>query len=365
MNEFNEFFGYVASQGSILAFTYKAIFIFLCIFVAVALLIALVREIRRPWYIRRKVDRAFRRTGLHNAEGEFPTLVSVRRDSNKQHGKILKIKNQGVPIPTFDAHAVGLEASLNGILYCMEYEKRSTYTLLYFLPRRYVQPTIISVEDTMICREPNCLVVGNTGSGKSYALLTILGAYAQRFPDVSITVCDYKKSSFTQFENTPNFYGYEAVPEGIRAVYKEFQERLEAEDPERNKQIRVLLIDEYGALISAQDKKTAEELKTMVANMLFMGRSLGIRVLIGVQRADAEHFKSGARDQFRAILGLGNLSKEQKGMLFSDFRDSMTECNDVGEGYLLIDGQNIERVKVAEIQDMGALNETIKKTMRH
>ncbi len=361
----NEFFEFVASQGGILAFTYKAIFIFLCIFVAVALLIALVREIRRPWYIRRKADRAFHCTGLCNAEGEFPTLVSVRRDSNKRQGKILKIKNQGIPIPTFDAHVVGLEASLNGIVYSIEYGKRSTYTLLYFLPRRYVQPTIISVEDTMICREPNCLVVGNTGSGKSYALLTILGAYARQFPDVSITVCDYKKSSFTQFENTPNFYGYEAVPEGIRSVYKEFQERLEADDPERNKQIRVLLIDEYGALISSRDRKTADELKTMVGNMLLMGRSLGIRVLIGIQRGDSENFMTGARDQFRAILGLGNLSKEQKNMLFTQFKDSMTERNGTGEGYLLIDGQNIERVKVAEIQDMGALNETIKKAMRH
>ena len=359
----NDFLEYIALHGGILPFTYKVIFIFLCVFTAVNLLIALVREIRCPWYIRRRVDRAFRRTGLHNAEGEFPTLASVRVDSNKQHGRVLKIKNQGIPIPTFDAHVVGLEASLNGIIYSIEYGKRSTYTLVYFLPRRYVRPTIISVDDTMICRQPNCLVIGNTGFGKSYALLTILGTYAQQFPDVSITVCDYKKSSFAQFEDTPNFYGYEAVPEGVRSVYKEFQERLEANDPERNKQIRVLLIDEYGALISAQDKKTAEELKTMVANMLFMGRSLGIRVLIGVQRADAEHFKAGARDQFRAILGLGNLSKEQKSMLFSEFRDSMTERNGVGEGYLLIDGQNIERVKVAEIRDMDALTETIRKAM--
>ena len=103
----------------------------------------------------------------------------------------------------------------------------------------------------------------------------------------------------------------------------------------------------------------------MVGNMLLMGRSLGIRVLIGIQRGDSENFMTGARDQFRAILGLGNLSKEQKNMLFTQFKDSMTERNGTGEGYLLIDGQNIERVKVAEIQDMGALNETIKKAMRH
>ena len=124
-----------------------------------------------------------------------------------------------------------------------------------------------------------------------------------------------------------------------------------------------MLIDEYGALISAQDKKAADELKTMVGNMLFMGRSLGIRVLIGIQRADAEYFKSGARDQFCAILALGKLSKEQKQMLFSDCKEKMTNRLGTGEGYLLIDERDIERVKVAEIKDFNALNDSIRKAM--
>lgn len=102
----------------------------------------------------------------------------------------------------------------------------------------------------------------------------------------------------------------------------------------------------------------------MVANMLFMGRSLGIRLLIGVQRADAEHFKAGARDQFRAILALGNLSKEQRQMLFSDYKDKMDGRNNgLGEGYLLIDGKGIEKVKVAPIKDIELLNASIRQAM--
>ena len=101
----------------------------------------------------------------------------------------------------------------------------------------------------------------------------------------------------------------------------------------------------------------------MVANMLFMGRSLGMRVVIGVQRADSEHFKAGARNQFKSILALGDLSKEQKQMLFSEYKDKMNERNGLGEGHLLIDGQDIERVKVAQIKDFDTLNNTIRQAM--
>ena len=160
----------------------------------------------------------------------------------------------------------------------------------------------------------NLLVVGRTNSGKSYALMAILYLLAE-YRNAIITICDFKKSSFAIFADTPNFYGYEDVPRGIREFYKEFTRRLEANDEERNKQICVLLIDEYSALISSRDKKEADELMTMVGNMLFMGRSLGIVVLIGIQRADSVFFKAGARDQFAAVLALGNLSKEQKNML--------------------------------------------------
>lgn len=326
-------------------------------------LVCLIQQLKLPLYTKKKFEKAIEQTGLHNGKSEYPSLVAVRSDKYKEHGKIYKVANKGISIEDFSNALPRLQAGLNGKIYKMEYGRKTTHALLYVLPYRYVRPTVISLDTEYLSREPNFLIVGKTGSGKSYMLSVLLGIYAHFVPEVSITICDYKKSSFAQFSDTPNFYGHEDVPEGIKTFYKEFSERLTDNDEERNKKIRVLLIDEYGALISAQDKKAAEELKTMVANMLFMGRSLGIRVLIGVQRADAEHFKAGARDQFRAILGLGNLSKEQKQMLFSDYKDSITEHNGLGEGYLLIDGQGIERVRVAAIRDFDALNDSIRAAM--
>ena len=339
------------------------------IFAAITIVgvVCIVQLLRCPPLEKERFQKAFERIGLHNSIGEKPVLLSKRKDKHKEHGAIYKLNNVGISIADFDSKNAQLEAALNLVIHRVEYGKKAQKILLSAIPRKHAKPTIISLNDELFanefCKLPNLLCVGKTGSGKSYALSVLLGIYSKYISDVSITVCDYKKSSFAHFEDTPNFYGYAAVPDGIRVFYQEFSEHLEANDEEHNKHIRVLLIDEYCALIGAQDKKAADELKTMVANMLFMGRSLGMRVLIGVQRADSEHFKSGARDQFRAILAFGDLSKEQKQMPFSEYKDKMNEGNGLGEGHLLIDGQDIERGKVAQIKDFDTLNDTIRQAM--
>lgn len=50
-------------------------------------------------------------------------------------------------------------------------------------------------------------------------------------------------------------------------------------------------------------------------------------------------------------------------MLFTDYRDKMNERSGLGEGYLLIDGKGIERVKIAPIRDFKSLNDAIRQAM--
>ena len=334
--------------------------------VGVVALLVVIKMIRKPVFEEIGINRRLRQTGFRNSDGKYPVLVSKHRDKYKKRGYVYTVRNYGISIVDFDNRKHQLVTVFNGRAGLIEYGRTAAITHIHVIPRKYDTPNIISENDDYMVRDLiNLLVVGRTGSGKSYALAVILGALARYNPDIRITICDYKKSSFAQYEGTPNFYGYEDVPDGIRVFYKEFTERLEANDVERNKRKRVLLIDEYGALIAAQEKKQADELRTMVANMLFMGRSLGIIVIIGIQRADSEHFKSGARDQFMAILSLGNLSREQKQMLFADYKDEMIADNGLGEGYLLVDGKGLDRVKIAAVNDHARLDKVIRQAMNH
>ena len=309
------------------------------------------------------LKKEFKASGITNKAGTPANLIRKRKDKNKKYGIIYEFFNPNVSMNNWRNLIPDLETILNSKIYQVSFGKNTHRVLIYAIPKKYAKPTTISVNDNPTIEGSSTLAVGNTGSGKSYYLLTTAGSCARTNPYTTLIICDYKKSSFAQFEDTKNFYGYADVPNGIKTAYKEFTERLQANDEERNKKLLVLIIDEYGALISALDKKIAEEIKTMVGNMLFMGRSLGIKVIIGIQRADSEYFKSGARDQFKTIVGLGNLSKEQKQMLFSEYKDEMTDINHIGEGYMLIDGKGIERIKVAEIEDFNSLNEVIRKSM--
>ena len=214
------------------------------------------------------------------------------------------------------------------------------------------------------------LITGSSGSGKSVALLFLLGKRLQADPDTCIYVCDFKNSADFRFlakSNYPYYFAGNDCMSGVKKFYERFNAARQSGETGRR---FLLVFDEYPAFISRlqmQDKqektKKAGEVLNMISEILMLGRGIGYGVWIVTQRADASLFSGGSRDNFMVLLALGRLSREQKGMLFSG-EELPDRVYQPGEGVILLDGREVKEVKIPWITDMMGWKKQIVCTLR-
>lgn len=202
----------------------------------------------------------------------------------------------------------------------------------------------------------NFLLTGGSGSGKSWTLLYLLGCLLQDTPDIEVYLCDFKKSEeFMFLRKYKNYYSGNECYDGILNYYNSFCEVRESGKARRR---CILICDEYPALINyltMRDKidktKKANEVLGAVSELLMLGRGKGYSTWIVTQRAEASLFINGARDNFMITVGLGRMSKEQKGMIFPG-EDIPNKIFRTGEGCILADGYPLQLVAYPRIKNM-------------
>lgn len=215
------------------------------------------------------------------------------------------------------------------------------------------KPAPLSLDVKTHC---HTLLTGSSGSGKSYALLYLLGCLLQDIPEIELYFCDFKNSEdFAFLKGYSHYYSGNDCYEGVMAYYECFcNARIAGKATRRH----ILIFDEYPAFInylSTKDKhektKKAGNILSVVAEILMLGRGIGYGVWIVTQRADASLFANGARDNFMVVLGLGRMSKEQKGMVFSG-EEIPDNIYHQGEGCLLADGHPLYEIKIPIIRSV-------------
>ena len=202
----------------------------------------------------------------------------------------------------------------------------------------------------------NLLLTGCSGSGKSYALLYLLGSVLKSNEDIEIFFCDFKNSyDFSFLEDYPHYYSGDNCYEGITEYYRVFcSARQQREFTKKH----LLICDEYPSLVNylqgkdkANKTKYASDVLSAISELLCLGRGIQFYTWIVTQRADNSLFANGARDNFMVVIGLGRLSKEQKGMLFSG-EELPERIYKKGEGILLADGYPLREVKFPFIRNI-------------
>ena len=197
-------------------------------------------------------------------------------------------------------------------------------------------------------RTPHIIIIGATGSGKTYCCKLLLGKIARYFPDSELIVCDMKADNDYAFlHGSQNYFRFMDCEKGLDKISTMLVERQQG-NPDRH--FTVLYFDEWASYISAisTDKKAHANALQSLSRLLMMGRSFNLQVVISQQRADASTFGT-ARDNFNLAIGLSNLSKEGQQMLFTDFREKMLPDRTRGTGYMLANGSDFHAIRVPTI----------------
>lgn len=200
------------------------------------------------------------------------------------------------------------------------------------------------------------LLCGMSGSGKSFATNILLAKLYKENEQGKIYFADYKQDDqFSYLRECPRYYPYNNSIEALEIVYQILHKRQSGEDISR--QPITLVFDEYVATVLAiqnTEKKKADEIMRKVSEILMLGRSLAVRLVISCQRPDAYAFPSGSRLNYGIMIILGAPIRSIYEMLIpKEYIDEIGERHfGVGEGVVLLQGSQLRFVKVPMVRDV-------------
>lgn len=235
------------------------------------------------------------------------------------------------------------------ILFAYDYDYWNNYSIK--------KPVFVDISSQ---KNSHILLVGLSGSGKSYALIRCIREIIQSgTPQDEYFFSDFKQDDlFSYLRKCKNYYPYQKTLTALNQVYERLQKRQSGEDTSRNG--ITLIIDEYVSFILSlqnKDKKKATEAMNKISEILMLGRSLSIRIIIAVQRPDANIFSQGARINFGVICVLGTALKSSYEMVVpSEFINEIGDRKfKTGEGILLLQGADLHFIKIPIVRDIETL----------
>ena len=216
------------------------------------------------------------------------------------------------------------------------------------------------ISDVSTKTNSHILLAGMSGSGKSFAESLIMARLAKR--SGIMFFADFKQDdSFEFLRGCKRYYPYEKTLEAIEIVYDIMHRRQSGEDLSR---VQVnLVIDEYIAYIlslQGTDKKKADNVMRKISEIMMLGRSLGIRLVISCQRPDASAFPSGSRLNYGVIIILGAAIRSIYEMLIpKEYTDLIGDRKfKTGEGIVLLQGSEMHFIKIPTVWDIEKMKQT-------
>ena len=207
------------------------------------------------------------------------------------------------------------------------------------------------------------LLCGMSGSGKSYQehqlFYRLIKAEQDRGGEYYFA--DYKgDDSFSYLRSCPRYYTYKDTLTALDIVHSRMIARQSGEDATRNPV--TLVWDEYMAQalnLTSEDKKAAAVMMNKVSEILLLGRSLSVRLIVSCQRADAIAFPAGSRLNYGVVCVVGAAVRSIYEMLLPDHMEQVKGRQfGRGEGVVLLQGSTLRYIKVPTVRDENRMRQT-------
>lgn len=209
------------------------------------------------------------------------------------------------------------------------------------------------IDQNLQVKNQHCLIIGRTGSGKSYFLETLIAEWLVHGVDLSIA--DPKNADLSVISekiNGKSATTFNQIAELILKFYDEMKKRMVQireklrDDPNKTAFDfgfieKVLIIDEFGAFsaqLQRQKKADRDKIMGQLQEIIFMGRQLGYYLVLILQKTDATTIPTLIRDNmgFRIVLGQNDATTYQT--TFGKSSDIPKIKMKVGNGWYTVDG---------------------------
>ena len=291
--------------------------------------------------------------------------IMHREDDKRVYVRILKLGNRFNKIaPTLGENiesTLGLEldrtnATVDYFDYILLKEKDRRIDLRESISNQHNNSDVINISGNIsyrLSKTPHSLIVGGTGSGKSFFILGKIVSYLSLTPQAELYIVDPKKADLSLLRfiggmeekvvTEPNQIAkmLREVVEIMEDRYKTYFNNISAfgkDYTDFGLSPVILIFDEFSAFIHSVDKKLSKEVLDYIFTIVMKGRQAGVQVEILMQRPSADDLPTNIRAQMGFKAGLGAMDKIGYNMIFDTNDVDFKTVTEKGGGYIQIDG---------------------------
>ncbi|MFH8993123.1 FtsK/SpoIIIE domain-containing protein [Streptomyces sp. NPDC017940] len=279
-------------------------------------------------------------------DGDTPTMIEVTYDTTSRD---LSLAFRQRVIMQLDSKLPGqwndlwdLENDRVRFQLRPEFPTNVPYPLLH-KPRKYEIPYAVTEQHQIEAwklgsKNPHCLVVGPTGSGKTVFIRNlVVGA---RLLGIPVILCDPKRTEYLDFVGIPGvrvITDVEEIAAAITRTRDEMQWRygeIEKGTTRKGQHGKVLLILDEFFVFKARIKEVWDEERrrdnkikrkehpclSHWNDLIVLARTAEIHLVVGIQRPDAEFLTGLARDSLRKRISLDRTTAQAAMMMWDDAR---------------------------------------------